>query len=796
MQTLLAFIWAPLVLYGLSVGLALLAERVLGLELPNALLGPVGLAILIALVIPIYRLHGGSGIVLVITLPCVLAGFVLAGRSLPARLNPGSPGLAALGGYALYLAPVALTGHWTWPGYNFVNDTASNFLFAELLSRHGVSLPAAIDSTTAVIQAVPVRLGYPMGAHGLLATVQPLTGADLAPVYHPIVAAIAGLGAMAMAQLARRAGLGALPAAVAGVLAVGAVLVYRYGLHGSIKEVLVVVLLAAGAALAREALDGELTIRIAVLIALCAAALLHVFSAVGAAYALVLGVLLLVVALVEGRGVVAIGRLALAGVAIGVLAVAVNLSDVTSFAQHAGDAFASQGGASSAFLGHLIRPLPLDEAAGVWFASDYRGPVKPEDETKNVLVIVVIGLLALVGVALELRRRRPAGLLLLIPAAVVAAFLVPRLSPYAGAKLLVVLSPAVVLMAAIGGFLLLRQRMRWVQVVAALALTVMIVGVVVSDTMGYRQVMEAPPDRVDAMTDAAEHASGGGLWLINEWEEFAKYFMRDIRVNAAFEAESPRPAEMRKPRPIFGHYYDLDALTLDYVDSFPGIIKRRSPGASRPPASFRLAYTNDYYEVWRRQDGPQVLEHLPLQRRHLAVDRPRCDQVRALAAKADPSDRLVAAAHQEVELGDPLHAGLRPPGWVPNVEPPGTVTPLTPGEMQFRPRTTAGRFRVWIKGSFGRATAAYVDGRKVGAADEINSPGQWELAGEVELDRGEHRVALVRPGGSFAPGDGWRGVLGPIALERIGPSRLITVAPDQARRLCGRDWDWIEWVRP
>ncbi len=74
---------------------------------------------------------------------------------------------------------MALSGHWSWPGYNFVNDTAPNFLFTELLSRQGMSLPAAIDSTTAVIQAAPVNLGYPMGAHGLLATVQPLTGGDL-----------------------------------------------------------------------------------------------------------------------------------------------------------------------------------------------------------------------------------------------------------------------------------------------------------------------------------------------------------------------------------------------------------------------------------------------------------------------------------------------------------------------------------------------------------------------------------------------------------------------------------------
>ena len=175
--------------------------------------------------------------------------------------------------------------------------------------------------------------------------------------------------------------------------------------------------------------------------------------------------------------------------------------------------------------------------------------------------------------------------------------------------------------------------MRWLQVLAGLALSVMIAGVLVSDSLGYREATLAPPDRIDAMTDAADHATGGGLWLVNEWEEFAKYFMRDIKVNAAFEAESPRPAEMRNPRPIFGRYYDLDALTLEYVDSFPGIIKRRSPAASRPPASFKLSYENDYYEVWRRQDGPAVIEHLPLQRRHLRHRPPRCEGVRALAAE-------------------------------------------------------------------------------------------------------------------------------------------------------------------
>ena len=262
---------------------------------------------------------------------------------------------------------------------------------------------------------------------------------------------------MAMAHLARRAGLGPLPAAVAGVLPVGAVLLYRYGMHGSIKEELVVALMATAAALAREALDRELSIRLAVLIALCAAALLHVFSAVGAAYALVLGLVLLVVALVEGRGMVAIGRLAGAGVAIAVVAVAVNLSDVTSFAKHAEDTFASEGGASTAYLGHLLRPIPFDQVPGVWFTRDYREPVPPDNSTENSLVV---------------SRDRPLGrsrhrsgadaakagrIVAPLPMAAIAAALSPQLSPYAGAKLLVVLSPAIVLMAAIGGFTLLAQ---------------------------------------------------------------------------------------------------------------------------------------------------------------------------------------------------------------------------------------------------------------------------------------------------------------------------------------------------
>ena len=794
METILAFIWAPVVLYALAFALGLLAEGILRTRFAEALVAPVGLAILISFVMPLYRLGADSEVAVAATLVCAATGLVLGRRDLRARLNPGAAGIAALAIYALYIAPVALTGHWTWAGYNFVNDTSSNFVWADLLSRTGISLPAVVDSTTTNIETAPVALGYPMGAHGLLATLQPLTGASVPAIYQPVIAASAGLAAMAMTQLARGTGLLPPLAALAGAIPMAGVLLYRYALHGAIKEVLVVALLATAAALARESLDRALSFRVAIPIALCAAALLHVFSAVGAVWVLVLGILVLGVALLEGRSVRAVVRLAIAGAVIGVAAVAANLSDIENFANHAGDAFASSGGASTAYMGHLVRPIPVTQTAGVWLTGDYRGPVVNAARVPNSVLITLVALLGAIGIVLELRRRRPAGLLLLIPAAVVAAVLIPRLSPYAGAKLLVILSPAVVFMGALGGLQLVQGSGRRMAVTAGVVTGLVVLGLAGTDGFGYRYATLAPPGRVTAMEDAADHAKGGGSWLVAEWEEFAKYFMREVKVNAAFEAESPRPAELRPPGgPLFGQYYDLDRLTLPYVTSFPGIITRRSPVASRPPAAFRLVYANAYYQVWRRKPGVRVVDHLPLQRIHDATLKPNCSAVRGLADAARAGDRLIAASRPEIVALDPTPAPVRPDGWIRVT--PDTVAPQVPGEVEQERKTPAGQFVVWIKGSFGRGTMAYVDGRHVGTAKGINTPGQWLEVGQVRLSAGQHRLKLRRPGFGLGPGDAWRGELGPLALEPVNHERLVSVAPADARLLCGRQWDWIEVVR-
>ena len=69
------------------------------------------------------------------------AGLVLGARAGPASAWPGLPALVWAATYALYIAPVVLTGHWTWPGYNFVNDTSVQLLLAEWLPEHGRATP-------------------------------------------------------------------------------------------------------------------------------------------------------------------------------------------------------------------------------------------------------------------------------------------------------------------------------------------------------------------------------------------------------------------------------------------------------------------------------------------------------------------------------------------------------------------------------------------------------------------------------------------------------------------------------
>ena len=789
MDSLLAWLWLPALLWAICLGLGLLAERICRFALPNALLAPVGLGAFIALVMPGYR-HG-VGAWLAITLVSVgaLGGFVLAGRTLPSRANPGWAGVAAVAAYVLYLAPVALSGHSTFAGYDFVNDPSLNLAWADMLEHGGVRVLAATPSTTATVQAYARGSGYPLGAFAVLATLRPPSFAPLVAIYQPTIAAGAAFGRSALFAIGRRVGLPALAAVAAAVLAIGSNLVYVYAQQGAIKEVVTVALLLSSAAVALEAKAAGLSVGSLALAALSAAPMLSVFSNGAVALIGALAVLLALSVVFERRfrpsrrwTVVALSGAVVAGLVAAPFAInAARFLRPFTVAAHV----------STAQLGQLLRPLPFSQVAGIWLADDYRLPVTPGMAPFNAVGIAAVLGLAFVAVVLEVRARRIGVTLLLGVVLVVYAIAAPRLVPYADAKLLLLASPAVMFAAAVGAWRLIAWR-RWVGVPLA---AIVSLGVVLSDARAYHGVRLAPVDRLEALQDAADHAGRlrpKALWMLNEWEEYAKYFMRRVRNVMAADANSPAPVVLRRPQPIWAQYFDLDAQTLAYVTQFAGIVTRKSPAASRPPASFRLAYQNEYYDVWVQDPSVKVLEHLPLQSPNLATQVPRCVDVRALARRTGRGESLIAAVRPVPTILDPTRVPI-PRGW--HVLGEGLVEPHVPGSVAVQRRTPAGRFRVWIRGSSGRPLSALVDGRLVGSPEQVNGPGQWLYAGEVTLAAGEHRLELRRPHGSLAPGNGYDGEFGPLVLDPVQPERLVRVAPRRAAaQLCGRPLDWIERV--
>jgi hypothetical protein len=109
---------------------------------------------------------------------------------------------------------------------------------------------------------------------------------------------------------------------------------------------------------------------------------------------------------------------------------------------------------------------------------------------------------------------------------------------------------------------------------------------------------------------------------------------------------------------------------------------------------------------------------------------------------------------------------------------------------------SGGRYSAWLEGSLGRPVSVTIDGRRVGSAQGINTPGAWLRAGAIELGPGRHRIEVNRPTGGLAPGNGAPSTLGALALVADGDPRLLEVERGQVGRLCGRLLDWVELVEP
>ncbi|HEX8714953.1 MAG TPA: hypothetical protein VF706_05220, partial [Solirubrobacteraceae bacterium] len=712
---LIALLVAPAIMWATSLGCGLALERLLRVRLSNALVLVLGLCVSLVLVYPGYAAGAGDALAIALLAVVTLAGFAFAAGGPRARLNPGWPGVAGLATYVLYMLPVIAYGHWTWSGYDFVNDSAFEMLLAEHLKGFGAVLGNIPQSTGREFLKAYLNTGYPLGSQALLGTFSSLTGASVALLYQSFISALAAMATVSLATVTRRM-LSGPRAALVAFVALGANLTYQYALQGGIKEIALLSTICAMVALTREVIQREaLRARpyiAAVFVAVAAAAALTVYNAVAVPFIGAIVLFMLLGALAVNRAWSPrrwrlrrwVGPLAL-GAALTALLAIPTLSTFTTFFKVAQTGQGSSGLGATQF-GQLLRALPLSQVSGVWLAGEYRLPVIPEPAALlTVIATVALFVLLIPGVAWGLRRRETGPLLILGAMGLVLLIVLSRVSPYAQGKLLAIASPAVALVA-LSALASVRGRLAPLAWLSAGALTV---AVIASDVLSYGYDRVAPTSRIEAVEQVGRHFRGRGPLLWNEFEEYAKVLAREARVYSPFEALTPQQVQLREPTYFYGHAFDLDQELLSFAEGYPIIVTRRSPAASRPPANYRLVYENRYYLGWRRQPRPQVLRHLPEQQTYSSSATVTCPALRSLVAGAPAGAELVVAEAARLSWFEPLYSADRPFGWGLVPGQPGAIVANTPGHAAgVLSVATSGRYAVWVQGDFPRAIQVYV----------------------------------------------------------------------------------------
>src|SRR5680860_113864 len=252
MSIFVAWVVYPLVLLALCAGLGLLVDVLSGRRLPGALVPPAGLAAIVV----IGQFTTLSDATAELTVPVVCFGAVLgAGLSLPWRFGRPDrwPVAAALAVFAIFAAPVVLSGEPTFAGYVKLDDTATWLALTDRVMEHGRSLSGLEPSTYRATLEFNLAGGYPVGVFLPFGTAQKLVGGDLAWVFQPYLSFLAAMLSLGLWQigggLLRRPGLRALVAFVAAQPA----LLFGYALWGGVKEMGAAVFVVLAAALAPSA---------------------------------------------------------------------------------------------------------------------------------------------------------------------------------------------------------------------------------------------------------------------------------------------------------------------------------------------------------------------------------------------------------------------------------------------------------------------------------------------------------------------------------------------------------------
>jgi hypothetical protein len=789
-----AWVAFPVVALALSLGCGLLLELVSGRPLPGLLVAPAGFAV----VVVVASLTTTSSSTAQLTTPLVVALTVVGlGLSLGDPRRPRLwPAVAALGVFAVFAAPIVLSGSATFAGYITLDDTATWLALSDNAMLHGRDLSQLAPSTYQTVLHDYMSTGYPLGAFLPLGIGHQLTRVDSAWLFQPQIAFLASMLSLALYALAEPLVRSRPLRAAAAFLGAQAALLFGYAFWSGIKEVTAAVLLALIAALVAALPREETRLREVFPLAVAGAAMLDVLTIVGlvwfTGFALVAAFLL---ASRHGRSAArVISAITLLGLVLAIPA----LLEASTFVQVANSNDLTSSG--SAGLGNLLHPLSDLQVLGIWPTGDFR--TRPQSIPITYVLLAVSALAVIAGLLASIRRRSW-GLALYVGAAGGGALAVIVLgkighgSPWLDGKALATASPAFVTCGVVGAATLFEERIPW-RVAGGVGVAVIAAGVLWSNALAYANVWLAPRSQLVELETIGKLFSGDGPTLMTEYQPYGvRHFLRNL---------DPEGASERRARPVLlqsggelgkGASADIDAFELGAVLVYRTLVLRTSPVASRPPSVYQPVWKGPYYEVWQRPEaGETILQHLSLGTPIEPVGVPACSDVKRLAGVAASAHGSLLASERPQALVVPLSAAARPPTWTP--DPDGTVVPHGSGAMFVRVHVpAAGTYGVWLGGSFRDKVSIAVDATPVGSqTGQFSENGQAVPFGSVRLSKGLHIFTIsyardrLRPGGGSYPFG-----LGPLELGSPATNAaLVTVAPADASSLCGKALDWVEAV--
>ena len=790
---LLAWIVFPLVLALLSLGCGLLLEQLAGQPLPGTLLAPAGLAVMIVLASFATIRATTATLAAPLVVAVAVAGWA-SGTPWRGRRIDGWAAGAAIGVFAVYAAPVVLSGQTTFAGFLTLDDTATWLGLTDQVLAHGRDLGAlAPSSYEAMLDSYLKQSGYPVGSFLPLGIGGRLVGTDIAWVFQPYIsfgAAMLALGLYELsARLVRSRGVRALVTFIAAQPA----LLYAYSQWSGVKEVIsasIIALFASLLALSVSRTDSDRALRRVLPLGTAMAAELVALS-VGGGVWLITGLLVgaVVLALVDPR------LLARRAAALVIVVLVLSLPALEIAGTFFGKARKSSVLTSPTELGNLIRPLDRLQFFGIWPAADFR--IAPAHLGPTYVLIAVLVGAAGAGMWFAWRSRIWALLIYVSTLTIGCVVLVSKGSPWIDGKAMGTASTAFLLAALLGCAVFFERGRRTEAVLAAAAIAG---GVLWSNVLAYENVWLAPQPALAELASIGNHFAGDGPTLLTEYEPYGvRHFLRRM------DPESP--GELRRRLvPLLdgqvvpkGGYADLDQFQTSGILVYRTLALRRSPSESRPPSNYQLVWRGRYYEVWQRPDGdPGILRHLPLGDSVQPGGTPSCSEVLQLAVLAGPSGRLASVARRPV-IEVNLSTIPSPHGW--RVDSDGRVVPNEDGgTLETDVRAPAReRYNFWLGGSFRDRMRLLVDGKVIADMSHwINDSGQYAPFGTALLRRGAHRVVLEYQGPDLHPGSrGPQFGFGPLVLSRDDDNAPVTIVPSaDARTLCGRNLDWIEALEP